>query len=188
MPAPSRKRTQAAAPLDVDAWIDAAMDALAEGGVDAVRVDPLAKRLGVTRGSFYWHFKDRAALHLAMLKRWRESASYNVGERVRGATPRERLRRILKLPRNGPRAERAAAIEFSVRLWARRDANAARAVRHIDKVRLEYVERQFLENGERPAAARRRAYLYYAALMAEALIVIEDKQRAQLKLDQALLD
>lgn len=186
---PSRKR-ESATTLDTAAWIEAAMDALAEGGIDAVRIDPLAKKLGVTRGSFYWHFKDRAALHLAMLKRWRESASYEVGERVgrRGRTPRERLRRILKLPRSGPRAGRAAAIEFSVRLWALRDANAARAVRHIDKVRLEYVERQFQEMGERPADVRRRAYLYYAALMAEALIVIDDDQRALLKLDQALLD
>ena len=70
--------------------MDAAFDALANGGIDAVRVDPLAKKLGVTRGSFYWHFKDRAALHTAMLKDWRKRATYQLGSRIesRASSPR----------------------------------------------------------------------------------------------------
>ena len=64
----SRSAAQPTTNLDATAWIEAAFDALADGGIEAVRVDPLAKRLGVTRGSFYWHFTDRAALHQAMLK------------------------------------------------------------------------------------------------------------------------
>ena len=59
MEEPSR---QVATTLDSAAWVEAAFDALAEGGIEAVRIDPLAKQLGVTRGSFYWHFTDRAAL------------------------------------------------------------------------------------------------------------------------------
>ena len=56
--------------LDAAAWIAAAFDALADGGIDAVRVEPLAKALGITKGSFYWHFADRRALLDAMLDAW----------------------------------------------------------------------------------------------------------------------
>jgi AcrR family transcriptional regulator len=161
--------------LDAAAWIEAALDALAEGGVEAVRVDPLAKRLGVTRGSFYWHFKDRAALHQAMLKQWRKGATYQVGDRLERAAPDagERLRRTLALPASGPRATRAAAIEMAIRLWARRDEEAASAVKRIDHHRLSYYAKLFTELGHAPNEARRRAYLFYAALMSQAIIVTD---------------
>ncbi|MFN3463335.1 MAG: TetR/AcrR family transcriptional regulator, partial [Terricaulis sp.] len=99
-----RAAVQNTTTLDANAWIEAAFDALAEGGIDAVRVDPLAKNLGVTRGSFYWHFADRAALHTAMLKEWRKRQSYQVGSRIESQTsaPEERLQRTLKLPNSSP--------------------------------------------------------------------------------------
>lgn len=165
LPAPSL-------PLDANAWVQAAFDVLAEGGVDAVRIDPLAKRLGVTRGSFYWHFKDRAALHQAMLRAWRENANYTVFNRVeRTREPAgARLERLLALPFSSPRSARAAAIELAIRLWARRDKTAAKAVRHIDRVRLDYFEKLLREHGVPVEEAPRRAFLFYAALMAEAFI------------------
>ncbi len=158
--------------LDAAAWIEAGFDALAEGGIDAVRVEPLAKRLGVTRGSFYWHFKDREALHQAMLKQWRKHATYQVGDRLERAAPDagERLRRTLALPASGPRATRAAAIELAIRLWARRDQEAAKAVERIDGHRLRYYAKLFGELGHAPEEARRRAYLFYAALMSQAIV------------------
>jgi AcrR family transcriptional regulator len=161
--------------LDASAWIQAGFDVLAEGGIDAVRVEPLAKRLGVTRGSFYWHFKDRAALHSAMLKEWRKQSTYQVGDRIERAAQDagDRLKRTLALPSSGPRAERAAAIEMAIRLWSRRDQQAANAVRHIDHHRLRYYARLFGERGLAPAEARKRAYLFYAALMSQALIITD---------------
>src|SRR5262245_66201756 len=66
----SRAKQGNSARLDADAWIAAAFEALAAGGVDAVRVEPLAKALGITKGSFYWHFTDRRALLDAMLSAW----------------------------------------------------------------------------------------------------------------------
>lgn len=172
--------------LDAAAWVEAAFDALAEGGIDAVRVDPLAKRLGVTRGSFYWHFKDRDALHQAMLRSWRERANYTVFDRVeRSSEPaRARLERLLALPYSSPRSARMAAIELAIRLWARRDKQAAKAVRHIDRVRLEYFSKLLQEHGLAQQEARRRAFLFYAALMAEAFIVTDD--RAAVELDELL--
>ncbi len=173
-PAPSTAKQATA--LDAAAWVDAAFDLLAEGGIDAVRIDPLAKRLGVTRGSFYWHFKDRAALHSAVLKQWRKWATYQVGNRVEKATsdPGERLRRTLALPSKGARAKRAAAIEMAIRQWARRDDEAASAVQRIDHQRLTYYAKLFAERGHTEEEARRRAYLFYAALMSQAIIVTDE--------------
>lgn len=167
-----RAAVQNTTPLDAAAWIEAAFDALAEGGIDAVRVDPLAKNLGVTRGSFYWHFADRAALHTAMLKEWRKRQSYRVGSRIESQTtaPDERLRQTLALPNAGPRAKRAASIELAIRLWARRDGEAAKAVRHIDRVRLNYYAKLYAEMGFSKSDARKRAFLFYASLMAQAFI------------------
>jgi AcrR family transcriptional regulator len=103
--------------LDAAAWVEAALDALAEGGVDAVRVDPLAKRLGVTRGSFYWHFKDRAALHQGHAQAMAKRGHLPSRGPIERAAPDagERLRRTLALPASGPRATRAAAIEMAIR-------------------------------------------------------------------------
>lgn len=166
--APSSAQTS----LDANAWIEAAFEALSQGGIDAVRIDPLAKQLGVTRGSFYWHFADRAALHTAMLKEWRKRQSYQVATRIESKTtkPDEVLRKTLALPHAGPRAKRAASIELAIRLWARRDAEAAKAVKHIDSVRLTYYAKLYGELGHTKAEARKRAFLFYASLMAQAFI------------------
>jgi AcrR family transcriptional regulator len=187
---PPKSATQPATPLDAAAWIEAAFDALAEGGIDAVRVDPLAKQLGVTRGSFYWHFTDRAALHAAMLKEWRKRQSYRVATRIETQTtaPDERLRQTLALPLAGPRAQRAAAIELAIRLWSRRDAEAAKAVRHIDRVRLNYYAKLYGELGRSPAEARKRAFMFYSALMAQAFIVTDADTDVSAHLAKLLLE
>lgn len=154
-----------------------------------MRVDPLAKRLGVTRGSFYWHFKDRDALHQAMLRQWRERASYQVFNRME-RTPGEgdtRLERLLALPFSSPRSAHAAAIELGIRLWSRRDKNAAKAVRHIDRVRLEYFARLLKERGVSERECKQRAFLFYAALMAEAFIVTDGKTNVREDLEKMLL-
>jgi AcrR family transcriptional regulator len=175
--------------LDIQAWVEAAFDALAQGGIDAVRIDPLAKSLGVTRGSFYWHFKDRAALHTAMLKDWRKRASYQIGSRIesRTSSPDERLRQNLALPKSSPSARRGAAIEFAIRLWSLRDKEAAQAVKHIDHVRLQYYAKLYGEMGFSIEDARRRAFLFYATLMGEAIIVTDEQTDVRDELADALL-
>lgn len=176
--------------LDAEAWIDAGLEALAEGGIDAVRIDPLAKQLGVTRGSFYWHFTDRATLHQAMLKEWRKRASYRIGSRIEDRTPdpRERLKQTFALPNSTPRAKRAAAIELAIRLWAQRDSQASRAVRHIDRVRLSYYARLFGEMGLPPSEARKRAYLLYASMLTRAYVATDDETDVSAELADMLFD
>ena len=96
------------AALDAGAWTDAALEALAGGGIAAVRVEPLAKTLGVTKGSFYWHFADRRALLDAMLARWADG---------RVAAIRERLRHVAALFAglgwNGTQARARAVLFYS---------------------------------------------------------------------------
>ena len=186
----SPRRTAASPSLDTAAWIDAAFEMLAEGGIDAVRVDPLAKRLGVTRGSFYWHFKDREALHQAMLKEWRKRASYQIGSRIESPTsaPDERLKQTLALPNSTPRSKRAAAIELAIRLWAQRDANAAKAVQHIDRVRLKYYAQLFGEMGLAQPEARKRAFMFYATLLARAYVITDADTDVSADLAALLVD
>jgi len=169
----------APASLDASAWLEVAFDALAAGGIDAVRIEPLARALGVTRGSFYWHFKDREALYKAMLKEWRERASYMIFNRLERSTESAgtRLERLLALPFSSPRSARGAAIELAVRLWSRRDKGAAKAVRHIDRVRLEYFTKLMQEHGVAASDAKQRAYLFYATLMAESLITVDRREQ-----------
>src|SRR3954452_16256300 len=83
----SQVKQEKPARLDAEAWIAAAFDALAEGGIDAVRVEPLAKTLDITKGSFYWHFADRRALFDAMLASWADGRITAIQKQatVRGA-------------------------------------------------------------------------------------------------------
>ena len=86
MPAPTRTPRSA--------WIDAGLGALAAGGPDAVRIEPLAQALGVTRGGFYWHFEDRGTFLEALLDTWERRSTDEVLERVEGegGDPREKVR------------------------------------------------------------------------------------------------
>ena len=84
--------------LDREDWVNAAFERLGAGGVEAVRVEPLAKDLGVTKGSFYWHFRDREALLDAVLEAWeaRETDHYIKTAETDGGQPGERLRRFFR--------------------------------------------------------------------------------------------
>src|SRR2546421_7674785 len=80
--------------LDEEAWIEAALDLLVSGTADSVGIEPLAKQLGVTKGSFYWHFRDRAALLSGMLRQWQQRATTGIIARLENtvASPAEKLR------------------------------------------------------------------------------------------------
>ena len=104
-------------------WIHAAQEVLVTSGVDAVRVDTLAKELKITRGSFYYHFKSRGELLEGILGNWRARATEDVILHLRNAhsSPLQQLHRLLELPSHGQTAKDAASIELGIRGWARRD-------------------------------------------------------------------
>jgi AcrR family transcriptional regulator len=157
--------------LDADAWIDAALAELGSHGVDGVRVEVLAKRLGVTKGSFYWHFKDRDALLAMTLERWRRRATLALIEHSDRGTPAERLRQILEAPFKGRRAAQASSVELAIRLWGRGDPRARATLDEVDELRLSHIAQVFADGGVAEDQARARAVLAYAFQQAGAPLV-----------------
>src|SRR5215212_9203576 len=122
------------------AWVDAGLRLLAAGGPDAVRIEPLAHGLGVTRGGFYWHFADRRALLDAMLDTWERMSTDEGLEQVEreGGDARTRARRAGALTF---RAE-LLPIDLAVRDWSRREPAVADRLRRVDTRRMEYLRAQ----------------------------------------------
>ncbi len=125
-------------------WIDEGLRALAAGGPDAVRVEPLARALGVTKGGFYWHFDGRPALLDEMLDTWERVSVDEVIERIEagGGDGRERLWRLFGLASG--RGELFKA-DLAVRDWARRDRAVARRLHRVDNRRVDYLRGLFAE-------------------------------------------
>ena len=156
--------------LDAEAWITAAFEALAAGGIDAVRVEPLAKALDITKGSFYWHFADRRALIDAMLESWSTGriAAIRAQALDRGA-PAQVLHELVDLYTHRANT-RGLAIELAIRSLARGDEAAAKAVRSVDRERLRQVAQLFAGIGWPAADAQARAILFYSYLFGQSLL------------------
>jgi AcrR family transcriptional regulator len=145
-------------------WIMAALTLLGRGGIDAVRVEPLAEKLGVTKGSFYWHFKDRDALHAAMLEAWQAGTTQNVIDRVEKES-RSRDARLGRLITIAIEHSWAARLETAVRAWAKHDERAAKAITEVDAQRLDYIAMLLRELGIETRTARLRAQIIYLMLI-----------------------
>jgi AcrR family transcriptional regulator len=156
--------------LDAQAWISAAFDALADGGIDAVRVEPLAKALAITKGSFYWHFADRRALIDAMLAAWAGGRIAAIREQAadRGE-PAAVLRALADLYMRNANL-RGLAVELAIRSLARSDEPAEKAVRDVDRERLAHVGKLFAGLGWPRAEAQARAILFYSYLFGQSLL------------------
>jgi AcrR family transcriptional regulator len=125
-------------------WIDEGLRALADGGPDAVRIESVAKALGVTKGGFYWHFDDRRALLEEMLDTWERIGVDDVIERVEagGGDARARLRRLFAIG-TSTEGHDVLRIDLAVRDWARRDQAVARRLRGVDNRRMGYMRALF---------------------------------------------
>jgi AcrR family transcriptional regulator len=157
-------------------WIHAAQHVLVTSGVDAVRVDTLAKELKITRGSFYYHFKSRGELLEGILSNWRSRATEDVILQLRTAhtSPLQQLHRLLELPSHGQTARDAAAIELGIRAWARRDDKARQAIAEVDRYRLNYIEGLLIQAEVTQGEANDRAYLIYAYQISLSLMHNDD--------------
>ena len=134
-------------------WIDEGLRALAAGGPDAVRIEPLARALGVTKGGFYWHFKDRRALLDEMLDAWEQTVVDDVIEQVEagGGDARARLRRLFALAGSGGEL---LEVDLAIRDWARRDEAVAKRLRRVDNRRMDYLRSLFARLLRRPGRCR----------------------------------
>ncbi|REE06603.1 TetR family transcriptional regulator [Paraburkholderia sp. BL27I4N3] len=153
-------------------WIAAASRVLVNRSVDAIGIESLAKELGVTKGSFYWHFKDREDLLRRMLTSWRDAATEQIIFRFesRNLPARELIRDLLSLPFRGAAAKDAASIELAIRAWGRRDDMARSMVNEVDGKRLSYIAQCFSALGFGIAEARARGFLLYSYELSESIL------------------
>ena len=152
-------------------WIKAAGRRLASGGIAAVAVETLARDLAVTKGSFYWHFRDRAALLKALLADWEAGSTAPLLRRLdaSGEGPRARLGHLAATVAG----EGAGSLDPAIRAWALHDPAAAETVGRVDQARLAFIAGEFRSLGFAPAEAWTRARLFYLHLLGEHALAFE---------------
>ena len=152
--------------LTRDDWARAAIEVMIDSSVEQVRVEAIARELDVSKGSFYWHFRNRDDLLEAVLEIWTQEATLSVGERVlrRATSPAERVLLFLRLPLSSKRASKAADLELAILDWARRSRMAEDAVSKVDRLRVEELAREFDQLGFNREQAEFRAHTAYAFL------------------------
>src|SRR5215204_7460915 len=167
-----RRSYNRAGTLKAEDWVEAARVVMAEGGIEAVAVEPLASRLGVTKGSFYWHFKHRRALLEATLERWEEeSTEERISASRRISDPRERLIRLGEevfgdAPLDGDASGQGILPRYAFELAvsdAAEDPVVRPVLQRVTEQRVGYLEECYRELGLSPEEARHRALLVYAA-------------------------
>jgi AcrR family transcriptional regulator len=145
-------------------WVNAGLKALAKAGFAALKADTLARSLGVSRGSFYWHFADVGAFHRCVLAAWEKNATQDIiatVEAQRGsASARLRSLGAIVFGTEG-------SLERQVRAWAACDPDAAAVQARVDAQRTGYVEGLFREAGFAPGEAKTRAVFLYHALIGQ---------------------
>lgn len=172
-PRPSSRSPRQAArtQLDRNDWIEAAIDVLAKEGMGGLRVEVLAKTCGVTKGSFYWHFKDRQDLLAAVLERWREGRIRDI-EKTTAVSPgkeKDQLHYAIEVY-GASRNRKGMSIELAVRDWARHDSQAAAIVEAVDLYRLECTRKLFVATGMTDSEAKARSLLLYACVFGLSLM------------------
>jgi AcrR family transcriptional regulator len=150
--------------LGPDDWIDAAIDVMVQGSVEKVTVDRLGAKLGVSRGSFYWHFKSRGEFLQAILERWIQTSTIAVQEHLDHQEPdaKRRLLLYMRLPLKSSRSLRAADLELAILGWARRSELAHKTVARVDAIRTAIHTRLFGELGFGTEETRIRAHMTYS--------------------------
>ena len=147
--------------LSVQDWLQAGYALLAEQGVRALKVERLCQQLGVTRGSFYWHFEDMDGYRAALVESWNtflEQDRQSLAE-LDALPPRKRLSSMmiaLVSPRHW-------MLERAMREWARSDSVAAANIRAADRRLLHSVAKAYADYGFSPDDAKLRAELTFAA-------------------------
>jgi AcrR family transcriptional regulator len=165
-------------------WISGATELMSKLGIDGVRVEVLAKTLGVTKGSFYWHFKDRKDLLDGLLEVWREGRIRDI-EKQTAPSPgkeREQARHLIEVY-SAARNRKGIGIELAIRDWARRDPSAGETVEAVDAHRLECTRKLFRIIGFDEREAKARSLMLYAYVFGQSLMLYEklDPQLAALK-------
>tara|TARA_B100000315_G_scaffold202735_2_gene195526 strand:- start:486 stop:1061 length:576 start_codon:yes stop_codon:yes gene_type:complete len=160
-------------------WIDFALQRLTEEGIDKVTITGLARELSVTKGSFYWHFKDRDDLLQAMLTRWEETGSklvFGEVERVGGDAVR-RLKHLSDIIIR--RYADQLNLELALRDWGRKDYKIANILRQEDEKRIDYLRGLFVEIYGDKKIAEAKAWLLFSLFVGEIIIDAPMKEQSR---------
>lgn len=144
-------------------WLKAAFAVLAQQGIEAVRVEVLAREMGVTKGSFYWHFQNRAELLTELLRQWATETEKLIEFASKAATPLERLQDLF-----GAISTIAVAgglPDSAIFLWSRQDGQVAEQVQQVEQKRLNFLLQTLVAYGLQPDEAAWRAELAYLAFL-----------------------
>ncbi|HEU4736982.1 MAG TPA: TetR/AcrR family transcriptional regulator [Solirubrobacterales bacterium] len=167
------------------AWIEAAQQALGAGGPEAVRVEALAASLGVSKGGFYWHFKDRQALLDELLDSWEKAVVGDVIANLEStpAEPRAKLQQLFEL---APRVD--FAVELALRDWARRDTGVAKRLRRIDNRRMAYLRSLFGQFCADEKDVEARSMLAFSLFIGSYFITAKHDGRTRAQVLQLAID
>ncbi|MFY0990005.1 TetR/AcrR family transcriptional regulator [Halomonas sp. C05BenzN] len=144
-----------------EAWLDAAFELLLESGVDSVRILPLAKRLNLSRTSFYWFFKDREALLDALIERWREKNTRGLVRQTEAYAENitEAILNVFDCWLDPGLFD--SQLEFAMRSWALQSDAVSREIDVADEARIEALTRMFVAHGYDGLAANVRGRTIY---------------------------
>jgi AcrR family transcriptional regulator len=186
---------QAVQKLDRQQWIAVGLQVLADSGIDGVRVEPIAKLMKVTKGSFYWHFKNRDDLLAAILQEWVDTETQGLIDRVEtlGGDATVKLLHLFEFA-----TQINGRLENAMRGWSIRDPQIAAIILTVDLDRLAYTKKLFLEVGFSPLESEIRARMAYFSLVGECTVGItrndpgdETSQRSEtlaaVRLEHAIL-
>lgn len=161
-------------------WLSAGLEALRKGGVGAVRVERLAGDVGVTKGSFYHHFRDRGALLDAVIGYWSSEMTDAEFERIQ--TLRGGLAARLVALAEDVLEKGMGRYDAAIRAWARMDRKkVAAAVAQVDRRRIKALAGFFEEGGFPPAEARTRARTFYTFLLGEPQVRAPAREAGELE-------
>lgn len=154
--------------LSAEDWIKAAFRALNDGGVQAIKAEAIARDLKVSKGSFYWHFRDVPALKVQMLQHWQHVATDAIITDVEAieTSPREQLRALILEATGLPNSSYGGSgVESAIREWARHDNHTAAILKSVDERRLAYLAQLFRKCGQSTGLSTTNAGILYGALI-----------------------
>jgi len=160
-------------------WLSAGLEALRKGGVGSVRVERLAGDVGITKGSFYHHFRDRGALLDALIEYWSREMTDAEFERIQ--TLRGGLAARLVALAEDVLEKGMGRYDPAIRAWARGDRKVAAAVAQVDRRRIKALAGFFEEGGFTPAEARTRARTFYTFLLGEPQVRAPAREAGELE-------
>ncbi|RED51535.1 TetR family transcriptional regulator [Aestuariispira insulae] len=169
----TKANTKRTSKLGRSEWIEAAFRLLTESGVTSINVEKLAKRLGVTKGSFYWHFKDRTELLEAVLDKWHDQYVIAKVEHMGGDAYTRLINLLDVVPRKRGSKHLGGSMELAMRSWARYDDDAENVVADVDRLRVNYVADLLRELGFPEEELESRAFLIYAYVMCQGIFSFE---------------